>query len=154
MVYLTVHAPQEKIKAHLGHGTDGAVWATTRNAALKVFEREHGYRNERDCYLRLAEFGVTEMLEGFFIPEMRGCDDELMVVEMDLMQRTPYIIDFAKSRLDRPPDFPLETLRDFEASGKDLFGNNWPAVKSLLAALESFQIYYLDPKPHNIVFPP
>jgi hypothetical protein len=33
----------------------------------------------------------------------------------------------------------------------DDFGKNWPTVRSLLAALESFQIYYLDPKPQNIV---
>ncbi len=85
---------------------------------------------------------------------MHGWDDQLMVVEMDLMQHPPYIIDFAKVRIDRPPDFSREVLQQFEAEGSELFDENWPTVKSLLAALESFQIYYLDPKPHNIVFPP
>ncbi len=68
------------------------------------------------------------------------------------MQTPPYIIDFAKLRIDRPPEFSDEVLHDMERQGLDDFGENWPDVKSLLAALESFQIYYLDPKPQNIVF--
>lgn len=141
------------IKVLLGHGTDGAVWSTSRGSAVKVFERDRGYFNERDSYLRLKEFGVTKELEGFAIAQMHGWDDDVMVVEMDLMQHPPYIIDFAKVRIDRPPDFPPETLRETEENGRELFDDNWPAVKSLLSALESFQIYYLDPKPQNIVFP-
>jgi hypothetical protein len=38
-----------------------------------------------------------------------------------------------------------------ERQGVEDFGKKWPDVQSLLAALESFQIYYLDPKPQNIV---
>ena len=76
-----------------------------------------------------------------------------MVVEMDLMRHPPYIIDFAKVMIDRPPDFSPETLRDIEEQGRELFEQNWPTVKLLMAALESYQIYYLDPKPYNIVFP-
>jgi hypothetical protein len=101
----------------------------------------------------LADFGVTEKLDGFWIPKMLGFDDRLMVVEMDLMQHPPYIIDFAKVRIDRPPEFSEETLRDNEERGRERFEHNWPAVQSLMLALESYQIYYLDPQPHNIVFP-
>ena len=36
---------------------------------------------------------------------------------------------------------------------RERFEQNWPKVKSLMAALESYQIYYLDPQPYNIVFP-
>ncbi len=84
---------------------------------------------------------------------MTGCDDDLMVVEMDFMQKAPYIIDFAKVKIDRPPNFPEDVLRQNEIDGKEQFGRNWPRVKALMAELESYQIYYLDPKPHNIVFP-
>ncbi len=48
--------------------------------------------------------------------------------------------------------FPEETLRDIEEQGQELFGENWPHVKYLLAELERYQIYYMDPKPKNIVF--
>ena len=137
----------------LGDGTDGAVWATNRDTAVKAFHSEHGYCNERDAYRRLAEYGVTEKIAGFWIPAMTGYNDDLMVVEMDFMQKPPYIIDFAKVRIDRPPDFPEDVLRQNELDGHEHFGRNWPKVKALMAALESYQIHYLDPKPYNIVLP-
>jgi len=150
--YLSVRPGGVKIETPLGEGTDGAVWATIWDTAVKVFERERGYVNERDTYLRLADFGVTHKLGRFSVPVMHDYDDDLMIIEMDLMQAPPYIIDFAKVRLDRPPEFSPETAHDAEAQGRELFEANWPAVKTLLSDLESFQIYYLDPKPHNIVF--
>ncbi len=60
---------------------------------------------------------------------------------------------------DRPPDFSGETSREADEQGRELFGDNWPRVRSLLAVLESYQIYYpqpynsITPKPYNIVFP-
>jgi hypothetical protein len=151
--YLSLSGKGVKIKEFLGDGTDGVVWATDRSTAVKVFKAERGYFNERDTYQRLADFGVTEKIDGFWIPEMHGFDDALMVIEMDLMQNPPYIIDFAKVRIDRPPDFSEETQRDIDEQGRERFEENWPAVKSLMATLESYQIYYLDPQPHNITFP-
>ena len=137
----------------LGEGTDGEVWATNEDTALKAFRYEFGYANERDTYLRLAEYGVTNQIAGFWIPRMLGYDDELKVIELDLMQKPPYIIDFAKVRLNFGPDFSEETLAENEAHGQWLFGKNWAAVKILMNELESYRIFYLDPKPHNIVFP-
>lgn len=145
--------PEVKLSKFLGEGTDGAVWSTSRDSAVKVFHAQHGYINERDTYQRLSDFGVTTKIGGFWIPRMIAFDNELMVVEMDLMQRPPYIIDFAKVRIDRPPDFSEETCDDNEARGRELFEHRWPVVQSLMATLESFQIYYLDPQPYNIVFP-
>ena len=151
--YLSLIGEPVKLKGFLGSGTDGAVWATDRDTAIKVFDREGGYVNERDTYLRLAEFGVTEKLDGFWVASMIGFNDELMVVEMDIMQRPPYIIDFAKVRLNSSPDFSESTLEDNDRQGRELFGDNWEAAQSLMESLESFLIFYLDPKPHNIVFP-
>jgi hypothetical protein len=152
-LYLIRHNKGVKLEKTLGSGTDGAVWSTDQATAVKVFDRESGYFNERDTYLRLAEFGVTNELAGFRVAEMVGYDDELMVVEMQLMQKPPFVIDFAKVRLNSSPDFSDEVLAQNEAEGRELFGDNWPAVVTLLEALESFLIFYLDPKPHNIVFP-
>ena len=80
-----------------------------------------------------------------------GHDDDHMIVEMDFMQKPPYIIDFAKVRLNSPPDFSEETLDDAEKNGLEEFDDDSPRVKSLMTALESFLIFYLDPRPHNIV---
>jgi hypothetical protein len=150
--FLTLRYGRANIKQKLGYGTDGTVWATENDTAVKVFHHERGYFNERDTYLRLRDWGIGNKLGRFWIPTMIAHDDALCIVEMDMMQATPYIIDFAKVRLDRPPDFSEQTLRDSERRGRDLFDENWPAVKMLLADLESFQIYYVDPTPYNIVF--
>jgi hypothetical protein len=149
LAYLSSQRPDVKIEEFLGGGIDGKVWKTSASTAIKVFFHERGYWNERDSYLRLADWGVTERLEGFWIPKMVGYDDQLQVVEMN---QPPYILDFGKVRIDRPPEFS-DVLRDQEEHGRELFEHNWPAVKKLLAALESYQIYYLDPKPGNITFP-
>jgi hypothetical protein len=151
--YLSRHGHAVKIKEFLGEGTDGAVWSTDDASAIKVYHHERGYFNECDSYERLARFGVTERLNEFWIPAMRGFDDDPMIVEMDLMQQRPSIIDFAKVKIDRPPEFSEEVLQQLDEDGVAMFGDNWPAVQSLMTAPKSYQIYYLDPKPHNIVFP-
>jgi hypothetical protein len=142
-----------KIKRPLGAGTDGYVWQTTEDTAVKVFKYKFGYLIERDTYQRLADFGVTKEIDGFAVPRMLRHDDDLMTVEMDLMIKPPYIIDFAKVRLNNSPDFSEEVLRYHEEQGRERFEHNWPAVQSLMAALESLLIYYLDPQRGNIAFP-
>jgi hypothetical protein len=151
--YLNLIGNGVKLKRFLGGGTDGDVWATNRDTAIKAFKREQGYVNERDSYQRLAEYGVTQEICGFWIPKMIAWNDQCMIVEMDFMQNPPYVIDFAKVRLNFPPEFSDEVLEDDEVNGQERFGDNWQKVKCLLAAFESFQIYYLDPSPSNIVFP-
>ena len=140
------------LKRYLGGGTDGCVWETREGTAVKALARESGYYNERDTYLRLQEWGLTEKIDGFNVPKMVGYSDERWIVEMDMVQNPPYILDFAKVRLDRPPDFSEDVLEDAERRGVEQFEHNWPKVKSLLATLESYQIYYLDARPGNITF--
>lgn len=81
----------------LGDGTDGAVWKSHRGTAVKVLERERGYHNERDAYLRLQEYGLTEQIDGLWVPKLISYRDELWTIEMDLITKSPYILDFAKS---------------------------------------------------------
>lgn len=150
--YLRINRKLGILKEFLGDGTDGEVWSTEYDTAIKAHDYQGGYENERDAYLRLAEYGVTAEINGFSIPKMLGYNDELWIIEMDLVLNPPYIIDFAKVRINFPPDFTDEVLADQDVKGIDDFGTNWPEVKSLMAALESFQIYYLDPTPSNIVF--
>ncbi len=129
------------------------MWESDRDTAIKVFKYENGYYNERDTYLRLQEWGVVQRVDDFWIPQIVGYSDELWVVEMDLMQNPPYIIDFAKVRLDRPPDFSAEVVAETERLWADRFEHHWPEVQRLLETLESYQIYYLDAQRGNITFP-
>jgi hypothetical protein len=151
--YLSLRSGGAKSNEYLGSGTDGDVWKTADDTAVKVFHYERGYLNERDSYQRLADFGVTNQIAGFWVPQMQGWNDRLMVIEMDVMHTPPYVIDFAKVRLNSPPEFSEEVLRDHEEQGRERFEHNWRAVKRLLAELESYQIYYLDPQRGNITFP-
>lgn len=135
----------------LGEGTDSVVVETSRTTAVKASKSLRVYSNERDTYHRLMEFQDTERIGEFRVPRLRGYDDELWIVEMDMMHAPPYLIDFGKVRLNFPPDFSEEVLADQAKQGRELFGENWPRVERLLRDLESYQIYYLDPKPGNIV---
>ncbi len=84
---------------------------------------------------------------------MVGFDDQLQVVEMDIVQDPPYVIDFAKVRLNFSPDFSDEVVAESEREGSERFEHNWPRVKTLLKDLESIGVYYLDPQVGNITFP-
>jgi hypothetical protein len=103
--------------------------------------------------LRLEEFGIPKQIDGFWIPKLIGYCDELWTIEMDFITKAPYILDFAKVRIDRPPDFSEEILQDLNNKGQELFQHHWPRVTNLMASLESIWIYYLDPQLDNIKFP-
>jgi hypothetical protein len=136
----------------LGDGTDGVVWKSSVGTAVKAFFREHGYFNERDAYLRLAEWGIVHKIDGFWIPSIVDYNDRLLVIEMEVMTDPPYILDFAKVRIDRPPDFPEDVVEQHERQCHEWFAHHWPEVQQLMATLEGYGIYYLDPRPGNIVF--
>jgi hypothetical protein len=40
--YLSLTSADVKIKEYLGDGTDGAVWSTTHDTAIKVFKYDFG----------------------------------------------------------------------------------------------------------------
>lgn len=63
------------LRTPLGEGTDGKVWKSSVGTAVKAVEREVGYYNERDSYLRLAEYGLTRKIDGFWAPRLVGYHD-------------------------------------------------------------------------------
>lgn len=135
----------------LGSGQDGKVWKSNAKTVVKVFERKNNYEAERNCYQRLRANNVVKI--GIFdVPAFVNSDDDLIVVEMGFVS-PPCILDFGKAHLDHPPDFPQETMDDWRAAGIENFGEKWPKVLSLLAALKHYGIHYLDAKPGNIMFP-
>ena len=96
--YLSESRPPAHLEEFLGGGTDGQVWKTSTPSAVKACWSERAYFNERDSYRRLAEFGVLDRIGDFWVSRLLGCDDHHLVVELDLMQRPPYILDFGKAQ--------------------------------------------------------
>jgi hypothetical protein len=140
-----------ELQRPLGAGTDGAVWASNEDTAVKAFRRLHSFNQELTCYRRFASARVSE-IDGFAVPKLVRWDDDRWIIEIGIV-RPPFIIDFAKVSIDQPPDFSAEVLEDEEQQGSDLFEHRWPQVQSLLAILRyRFGIEYLDPKPGNIMF--
>jgi hypothetical protein len=134
----------------LGRGTDGAVWKSNRKTAVKVLERERNYHVELECYQRFFDHEI-QGIHGFSVPTLIGWNDELLVVEMEIVT-PPFLIDFAKAWLDRPPEFSDEQWDDWHREGQERFEARWPTVLELLTALKQYGIYYYDAKPGNITF--
>jgi hypothetical protein len=141
-----------ELVGRLGGGTDGDVWQSGRQSAVKALGRQRNYTIERACYERFAEDNVTQ-IHGFTVPRLIGFDDALTTIEIEIVS-PPFIIDFAKCRLDSPHDFSAEVMADWDEAGTEIFEDRWPKVKSLLRSLEQYGIYYLDAKPGNITFAP
>ncbi len=72
---------------------------------------------------------------------------------MDIVREPPYILDFAKVRINFPPDFPDDVVAQYHKTGRSRFGDNWPRVCVLMDELERIGLYYLDPQRGNITFP-
>jgi len=134
----------------IGFGSDGEVWETNRNTAVKALGKKLNYTTERICYTRLKAAGVSE-ISGFSVPVLFGFDDELQVIEIEIVT-PPFILDFGKVWLDNPPDYSPEAMEDSLREIEERFGENFPKVRSLLAALKFHGIYYMDAKPGNIAF--
>lgn len=129
---------------------DGEVWESDQQTAVKSLRRQQNYIVERECYETFIEHEVAH-IKNFAVPRLIGFDDELSVIEIEIVS-PPFIIDFAKCRLDSPYDFSPEVMDDWNEAGVETFEDHWPTVKSLLRSLEQYGIYYLDAKPGNITF--
>jgi hypothetical protein len=140
-----------ELKRVLGFGKDGKVFLASNLNAIKVFYRLEPYGRERDCYLRLRDMNTIE-IRGHKVPQLMRSDDELLIIEMTTVTR-PFLLDFASVHLDYAPEFTADVMDQWELEKRDLFEENWPAVKSLLSTLETeYGIYLLDVHPGNISF--
>lgn len=76
-------------------------------------------------------------------------DESLLVFQMDIV-KPPYLLDFGKAYIDIPPDFSPEVLADNEDQQRDVWGDRWSEVQSIVWQLKRIGIYYLDTKVGNI----
>lgn len=131
----------------LGSGQEGYVWATRRQSALKVFERDNNFNRELECYHILAE-NCCSKIDVFQVPELLSFDRELKVIEMTIVS-PPFLLDFGKCHFERP-DFSKEVMEDHYEQIKDHFGENIQHVHNAIYDLEQLGIYYWDARPGNI----
>ena len=86
------------------------------------------------------------------MPQLLSIDEEFLAIGMTIV-RSPFLLGFADARLDEAPDFSEDVLRHWEEEKAEIFGERWPEVTRILAALQTIGIYLLDINPHNISFP-
>ncbi len=136
----------------LGAGIDGCVWRTSRPSALKLCERDKSFRDEVESYLRLQEYEVRR-LHDFAVPRLIDWDEQLMAIEISIVS-PPFLLDFGKVYLDSPPPYwnDAEIMGHWHAEGRENFGERWNKVLSLIGLLQKYGIWYIDPKPGNIMF--
>jgi hypothetical protein len=153
---LADYAERRKIvfAEQLGLGLHGIVCIAEDNVnfgrfAVKIHRYAEAYRREKAAYLRLREVGLCAV-RGFNVPQMLRCDDEFLAIEMSIVVR-PFILDFAATWLDEPPDFPRDFWQD-ELEKREVFGDRWAEVQRVLAALETHGLHMFDVTPTNIAF--
>lgn len=61
------------------------------------------YERELAAYRRLHEIG-WEQLHGLNIPHLLNFDNERLVIEMTIVH-PPFLLDFGKAYVDRPPPY-------------------------------------------------
>lgn len=141
-----------KLVRQIGFGNDGVVYLTDKQTAVKAVMRRDTYERERDAYRRLLELNIHS-IAGFSVAELLNYHNTLQVIEIQQLA-PPFLIDFGKAYLDRPPDFSEDALEEWEREWQELYPEDqWPQVRSVLGGLEMLGIYYFDPRPGNIRFP-
>jgi len=141
----------DHIKDALGSGIDGIVYSTSSGTAIKVHCEKIRYHKELATYQRLSEERI-ESVGRFAIPTLINWDDDLLVLEMTIVS-PPFILDFANSALDVPPDFPPEVWQEWFSQREEEFGRDWPEAHGIYDTLRNrWGIYHLDLSPRNFNF--
>src|SRR5205814_3027726 len=140
----------------LGFGIDGTVLIAEDKTkpgflAVKFHREERPFERECRVYQRLREEQTTR-IRGFNVPQLLKLDEEFRAIEMTIV-RPPFLLDFADALLDEAPDFSEDVLRQWEEDKAEIFGERWPEVTRILAALQAFGVYLFDINPGNISFP-
>lgn len=138
------------IARSLGHGTQGIVFESAQNTAVKVHARYQGYRQERDVYLRLKEKNIFKAC-GLNIPRITNWSDELLVLEISIVQ-PPFLLDFGGAYLDYLPEH-ASASDEWRQEKIEQFGEKWEAVQAVLRELAFIAgVFIADVNPGNIRF--
>lgn len=94
-------------------------------------------------------FRVGRKIREFNVPELIHYNDALLVIEMSTVF-PPYLLDFGKAYLS-DPEFPEHVLEEWHERLQFWWGDRVGEVRTLLAALRRFGIWYFDAKPGNVM---
>lgn len=114
----------------LGHGTQGIVFETVQNTAVKVHANYDAYSRERDVYCRLRDQRIYKV-RGLNIPKISDWSDDLRVFEMSIVQ-PPYILDFGGAYLDQLPEHAAIS-DEWREEKIEQFGDRWEEVQAILS---------------------
>ena len=143
----------------LGSGIQGFVFPTDHGTAVKYFKHLEKFDQELAVYRRLTEHGVT-LVERFAVPKLVNSDRDLRIIEMTIVE-PPFLLDFAGSRLDTPPDFSEAPDSEDESHGLDEwwerlasdFGDRLPIVQHVFYLMANrYGIWCYDLAPRNMDF--
>ena len=138
------------VAQEIGFGTQGVVYKTQHNTAIKSYDLEQGYKRERDVYLRLKERGI-QSIRGMSIPRLVNWDDSLYVFEMSVVH-VPCVIDFGGAYLDTAPEHMCRDEIWTEQKAEE-FGNDWEEAQAVIRELEyRANIWLADVNTGNIKF--
>lgn len=141
-----------RISYELGFGTQGVVYKTEHNTALKVYDLKQGYCREKAIYHRLRDRQVF-VVNGMNIPRIVGWDDDLMAFEMSIVH-VPCVLDFGGAYLDKAPEHMVRDDMWFEQK-KEEFGKHWDEAQAVIREIEyRADIYLADVNSGNIKFTP
>lgn len=72
------------VTQEIGFGTQGIVYQTAHNTAIKVYDLQSGYLREKSVYTRLKARKI-DSIRGMSIPRIVGWNDDLFVFEMSVV---------------------------------------------------------------------
>jgi hypothetical protein len=73
------------------------------------------------------------------------------MLDLEIVQR-PFVLDFGGAYLDYPPDFSEEVLAEENRKRREIYGDDYPEVMTILKELEHMDIDMIDVQPGNISF--
>lgn len=145
---LYAHDTGTSLGRKVGFGASGTVFETLRNSAIKAHDIPATYERERNAYLRLRRKRIREIC-GCMVPSLIDFHDELLVIEMTIVT-PPFILDFGAAYVDQRPDYSAETIAQALEDEEELFGEDWPEMQRIRAALAGVGIFYYDAHPANV----
>jgi hypothetical protein len=104
----------------LGAGTDGIIFSTSRDSAIKVYRRSDLFQQELAAYQRLADKRVHQIC-GHFVPILLDFDSHLLVLEMTTV-RPPFVLDFGKALVDRMRAWDADVTAQWRKEVDERFG--------------------------------
>lgn len=86
---------------------------------------------------------MVQSVKGFQVPTLVNSDDSLMEIEMSIVM-PPYVLDFSGASLVKPQQFPDDIRAEWKEQRKELFGEDWPLVQTVIWAFEGMEVYLND----------